>query len=225
MCIIIDVLCVTRGGWKGMDVTTRSTSNAYRLAYEKIRNQIFSGELLGGSKLIEERLAENIGVSRTPVREAIRRLEQEGLIKNKRVYKPTKEDLMHFSELRTLIESHSAKKAAESMSKEKLGLLRQAIKASKKGTLEEIVSANKTFHDLIVSECNNPVIIEEVQRMDAIFYLFSRTLIKNKRPLLFEEHEEIYQAIAGKNANLAEQLMRNHLQNDLKYMLRYTSHF
>ena len=174
---------------------------------------------------VEERLAEKIGVSRTPIREAIRHLEQEGLIKNKRVYKPTKEDLIYSSELITLIESHAAKKAAENMSREKLSQLKHAMKESRKGTVDEIVSANKKFHNLIISECNNPVMMEELQKMHAIFYLFSRTLITNKRPLLYEEHEEIYEAIASRNGELASDLMRKHLEVDLKYMLRYANNF
>ncbi|PYF04230.1 GntR family transcriptional regulator [Ureibacillus chungkukjangi] len=208
-----------------MQVVNPSTTNAYRLAYESIRNLILSGELIGGIKLVEERLAEKIGVSRTPIREAIRHLEQEGLIKNKRVYKPTKEDLIYSSELITLIESHAAKKAAENMTKEKLSQLKQILKESKNGSIDEIVSANKKFHDLILAECNNPVMLEEIQKLNTVFYLYRRLLIKNKRPLLYEEHEEIYQAIASKNGESASELMRKHLEMDLKYMLRYSSIF
>ena len=208
-----------------MQAVNPGTSNAYRLAYESIRNLILSGELIGGIKLVEERLAEKIGVSRTPIREAIRHLEQEGLIRNKRVYKPTKEDLIYSSEFITLIESHAAKMAAQNMSKEKLSQLKQVLKESKKGTIDEIVSANKKFHELIYAECNNPVMIAEIQKMNAVFLLSRRSLIKNKRPLLYEEHEEIYRAIASKDGELASELMRKHLESDLKYMLRYLSIF
>ena len=208
-----------------MQAVNPGTSNAYRLAYESIRNLILSGELIGGIKLVEERLAEKIGVSRTPIREAIRHLEQEGLIRNKRVYKPTKEDLIYSSEFITLIESHAAKMAAKNMSKEKLSQLKQVLKESKKGTIDEIVSANKKFHELIYMECNNPVMIAEIQKMNAVFLLSRRSLIKNKRPLLYEEHEEIYRAIASKDGELASELMRKHLESDLKYMLRYLSIF
>ena len=206
-----------------MQIANPGTSNAYRLAYQSIRNLILSGELIGGIKLVEERLAEKIGVSRTPIREAIRHLEQEGLIRNKRVYKPTKEDLIYSSEFITLIECHGAKMAAQNMTKEKLSQLRQVLKDSKKGTVDEIVSANKKFHQLIIAECNNPVMITELEKMNAVFYLSRRSLVKNKRPLLYEEHEEIFRAIAAKNGELASELMRKHLEMDLKYMLRYSN--
>ncbi|HWK21675.1 MAG TPA: GntR family transcriptional regulator [Ureibacillus sp.] len=208
-----------------MQVANPNTVNAYRLAYESIRNLILSGELVGGIKLVEERLAEKIGVSRTPIREAIRHLEQEGLIKNKRVYKPEKKDLIYSSEVITLMESHAAKMAAQNMTKEKLNLLKQTLKESKKGTVDEIVSANKKFHDLIIAECNNPIMVAEIDKLNAVFYLARRSLIKNKRPLLYEEHEEIYGVIASKNGELASDLMRKHLESDLKYMLRYLSIF
>ncbi|MDN4493206.1 GntR family transcriptional regulator [Ureibacillus aquaedulcis] len=207
-----------------MQVANPGTSNAYRFAYESIRNLIISGELMGGIKIVEERLAEKIGVSRTPIREAIRHLEQEGLIKNRRVYKPTKEDLIYSSEFITLIESYAAKNAAQYMSKEKLSQLKQAMKESRKGTVEEIVSANKKFHDLIISESCNPVMIAEIQKKNAILYLYRHSLIKNMRPLLYEELEEIYNAIASRNGELASELMRKHLEVDLKYMLRYSNY-
>lgn len=207
-----------------MQVENSGTSNAYRFAYESIRNLIISGELTAGIKLVEERLAEKIGVSRTPIREAIRHLEQEGLIKNRRVYKPTKDDLIYASEFITLIESYAAKLAAQQMSKEKLSQLKQAMKESKQGTIDEIVSANKKFHDLIVSECCNPVMIAEIQKKNAILYLYRHSLVKNMRPLMYDEHEEIYKAIASKNSELASKLMKKHLEVDLEYMLRYSSY-
>lgn len=221
MCIIDNVLCDTGG--KIMQVA--NASNAYRLAYETIRTQIVTGELTGGTKLIEERLAEKIGVSRTPVREAIRRLEQEGLIQEKRVYKPTIADIIHSSEFRTLIECYAIKKAANNMSEENLRHLKQAVLDSKTGSVEEIVSANNRFHSLIIAESNNPIMIQEAKKMDAIFYLFSRTLIINKRPLLYEEHVQIYKAIEMRKPELASRLMKEHIECDLQFMLRYNGKY
>lgn len=196
-----------------------TASNAYRLAYETIRNQIISGELMGGTKLVEERLAENIGVSRTPIREAIRHLEQEGFIRNKRVYQPTKEDLIHTFELRILIECHAVKLAAEFMSEEKLKELKQAVIDSKTKNIEQIVNANKRFHSLIISESNNPLIIETANKMNSLIHMFSLKLIQNNRPFLYEEHEGIYKAIQQRHVQVAVELMEQHLKYDLNFML------
>ncbi|MEW9503337.1 GntR family transcriptional regulator, partial [Jeotgalibacillus marinus] len=104
-----------------------SSQSAYVIAYVAIRDKILSGELEGGTKLVEERLAEEIGVSRTPVREAIRRLEQEGLIKKKRVANPTESDLRHLFQVRIILEGQAARTAATYMSEEDLALLSECI--------------------------------------------------------------------------------------------------
>lgn len=207
----------------GKEMKNENTSNAYRIAYETIRSQIFNGELSGGTKLVEERLAEKIGVSRTPIREAIRRLEQEGLIKNKTVFKPTMTDLIHTVEVRKLFECYAVEQAAKNMSKGKLKKLKQAISDSQDCSIEENVNANKRFHDIILSECDNPIMIDMAQKTSATITLFIRTLIKHKRPFLHEEHEQIYEAIASKDASLAVDLMSKHLEKDLKFMLTVKS--
>lgn len=202
-----------------------SNSNAQLLAYRTIRDQIISGVLAGETKLIEERLAEEIGVSRTPIREAIRRLEQEGLIKNKRVYKPSKLDLMHIFEMRTLIECYAAEKAAANMIEENLIKLKQAVRDARNGGVNETVAANKKFHDLIVQESYNPIMIAEVDKMKSIIHIFSRAVVINKRPLLIDEHEEICHAIAAHNGKLASELMRKHLEADLQFTLNIQNDF
>lgn len=201
------------------------SSNAYQLAYETIRNNILNGTLKGGTKLVEEKLASQISVSRTPIREAIRRLEQEGLIREKRVYKPSKSDLLHIFELRMLIDCYAAKVSARSMTKEKLTLLEQAVYDSQTNDYEENVSANIKFHNLIIKECNNPIIYANSEKLNAIIHLFFQTLMKLKRPFIFEEHKEIFNAIAGRNEHLAESLMEKHIKEDLNYILRLKGDF
>lgn len=193
--------------------------NAQLKAYEMIRDQILDGTYPGGMKLIETRLAEEIGVSRTPIREAIRRLEQEGLIKRKKVYKPTESDLRHLFQMRILIECHAAKMAASYMVEEDIAKLQSSIETARSGTSDEIVQANKKFHDLIVRECRNPIMIDTVDKMQSIIYLFSRAVVFNKRPFLIDEHELICEAIANRNAEKASVLMKNHLEADLEFSL------
>lgn len=193
--------------------------NAQLLAYETIRDQILSGSLPGGTKLVEERLAEEIGVSRTPIREAIRRLEQEGLIKKKRVFKPSRIDLIHLFEMRTLIECFAVKKAAKYMTDEELILVKQYIDLARNSSGQEVINANKAFHDAIVKQSRNPIMIAEVDKMKSIIYMFSRAVVFNKRPLLINEHEEIYEAIMARNGELASELMSKHLDADLQFTL------
>lgn len=193
--------------------------NAQTVAYEKLRDQILSGKLEGGTKLVEDRLAEDIGVSRTPIREAIRRLEQEGLIINRRVYQPNSMNYIHLFEMRILIECFAVKKATKYMTEEELVLLRNTINLARSSSGEEVIEANKTFHDMIVRQSRNTVMIETVEKMRSIIYLFSKAVVFNKRPMLIDEHEGIYRAIAARNGELASNLMENHLKADLQFTL------
>ncbi|WP_449443320.1 GntR family transcriptional regulator, partial [Ureibacillus acetophenoni] len=74
--------------------------HAYTYAYETLRDQIFNGDIEPQTKLTEEMLAERLGISRTPIRSAIAKLEQEGIIRNKRVYIPTATDMHHIFQVR-----------------------------------------------------------------------------------------------------------------------------
>src|SRR5690242_20650899 len=85
---------------------------AYHQSYEIIRDKILNGELPGGTKIVEEKIAADLGVSRTPIRESIRKLEHEGLVVNKRVVKPSEKDLRNMFQVRILLEGYSAKCAA-----------------------------------------------------------------------------------------------------------------
>ncbi len=192
---------------------------AQRQAYEIIRDHILDGTYPGGMKLVEERMAEEIGVSRTPIREAIRRLEQEGLIKRKKVIQPTETDLRHLFQMRILIECHAAKMAASYMIEEDLGELHSCVEKARSGSPDETVQANKRFHDLIVRECRNPIMIDTVDKMQSVIYLFSRAVVLHKRPFLIDEHEGIWQAISNREPEQASELMRTHLESDLEFTL------
>ena len=80
--------------------------------YEILRDKILNGELPSGMKIVEEKLAAELGVSRTPIRDSIRKLEHEGLVVQKRVVKPTEKDLRNMFSVRILLEGYSARCAA-----------------------------------------------------------------------------------------------------------------
>lgn len=198
------------------DFTSR---NAQLLAYEKIRENILNGTYPGGMKVVEVQLAEEIGVSRTPVREAIRRLEQEGLIKRKKVIKPDRTDLLHLFEMRMLIECHAVKMAALHMSDRQLAKLHACLSTVKSGDTDTAIDANKRFHDIIMQECKNPIMIHTVNKMQAVIYLCSTTVVRHARPNLNEEHAAIYEAIAQRDPDSAAALMETHLKANLAFTL------
>ncbi|MEK9197164.1 MULTISPECIES: GntR family transcriptional regulator [Bacillales] len=202
-------------------VSDKKSAQIY--AYEYIRDRMLDGTYKGGMKVVEERLADEIGVSRTPIREAIRRLEQEGLIKDKHIYDPTVQDLINIYEMRILVESFAAQKAAKHMTPETLKELKNTLKESRKAQSKNIYAANQRFHDLIAGECRNPKMIEILEKVRTVFYLFSLKLDIYKRPQLLDEHEEIYKAIEERNEELAGELMANHLRNDRDFTLEELS--
>jgi len=197
--------------------------NAQKLAYDYIRERMLDGTYKGGMKLVEERLAGEIGVSRTPIREAIKRLEQEGLIKNKQIYNPTAQDLIYIYELRIVLESFAAKRAAKNMTAETIIELENSIKNSRnllmQGHTKNLYNETHYFHELIINECQNPIMIERLENARTIFYLFSLRFDIYNRPHLIDEHEEIYKAIKDKNEQLAGELMAKHLYKDMNFTL------
>ncbi|MDR4945322.1 GntR family transcriptional regulator [Neobacillus cucumis] len=192
---------------------------AFHQSYEIIRDKILNGELPGGTKIVEEKVAAELGVSRTPIRESIRKLEQEGLIVNKRVVKPTEKDLRNMFQVRILLEGFSAKCAASYLKEDELESLYNCVEIGRKGTVEEIMRANERFHEIIVNASNNPVMIDIIDRMQSTIYLFRKTVVFYNRPHLIDEHEEIYKAIKARDGDKAEKLMKNHLQADLDFCL------
>lgn len=192
---------------------------AARQSYEIIRDRILNGELSAGTKIVEEKIAAELGVSRTPVRESIRKLEYEGLIVNKKVVKPTEKDLRNMFQVRILLEGYSAQCAASYLNENELDSLYECVKMGRTGTIEEIMIANERFHEIIVNASNNPVMIDIIDRMQSTIYLFRKTVVFYQRPHLIDEHEQIYQAIKDRNGQKAELLMKNHLEADLNFCL------
>ncbi|RHW33222.1 GntR family transcriptional regulator [Lysinibacillus yapensis] len=191
----------------------------YTYAYEQIRDQILSGKIDPNTKLTEEKLAEHLGISRTPVRSAIAKLEQEGLIKNKRIFIPTQTDIRHIFQVRMLLEGFAARYCADYISEDGIARLKECVKIGHTGTTEDIMEANFLFHQIIVEETKNLEIVHIIDRMQSIIYLLRKTVVLQKRPHLIEEHAAILEAIVSHDGNLAEKLMIEHLQKDVEFSI------
>ena len=108
-----------------MTQNNKNSRSAYHQAYEVIRDRILNGDIPGGTKVVEEKLAVELGFSRTPIRDSLRQLGHEGLIVNKKVVQPTEKDLRNLFQVRILLEGSSAKSAATYLSEEDLNSLSQ----------------------------------------------------------------------------------------------------
>jgi DNA-binding GntR family transcriptional regulator len=202
---------------------SNSSRPAYLHCYEILRDKILTGELPGGTKVVEEKIAAVLGVSRTPIRESIRKLENEGLIVNKKVVKPTEKDLRNMFSVRILLEGYSARCAATFLNEKEIEKLYEYVEIGRNGNKEEIMTANEKFHNDIVKASNNPVMIDIIDRMQAIIYLFRKIVVIYNRPHLIDEHEEIYESIKARDGEKAEILMKKHLETDLNFYLHVMS--
>ncbi len=197
--------------------------------FEKLENDIIQGVYPRGEILTELKLVDQLGVSRTPIRDALRRLEQERLIedtgKGSRVVGITEEDLEDIMNIRQRIEGLAAYYAVKNMTPEGLAELTHIVDLQDfyydKGDAEQLRQVDEQFHDLICYLSKRTVI------MDTLIPLHRKT--RRYRRISMEdwsrtvntrkEHKAIFDAMASGDADLAESLMAKHIENAKKHML------
>jgi DNA-binding GntR family transcriptional regulator len=192
--------------------------------YEELKNAIVDLRLAPGDPLREATLAERLGVSKTPIREALTRLEQEGLVettsfKGAVVTGYSRQDLLEIYELRELLEDAAVRAAAESMTDEDREHLdrisresRQLQRGDKTAKLSALIS---DFDALLFDQVRNHrirVLIENLRaHLTRIGHLTAE--IPGRIDASVDEHEKIVEAIAARDPQLAEQRMREHIRS------------
>lgn len=190
--------------------------------YQKIRNDIISGALKKDEKITEAKLAKKYEVSRTPIREALKQLELEYFIKNSYIFIPTTEEYRQIFEMRILLETHALKKAAIVYTDDDLEELKSYTEIDMNQEHEnKIIATNDKFHQKIIAATRNQFILDTYQKYKSFIYLFSQTVIYQRRSGLIEEHREIVDALFDRNIDLAVSLLETHLKNDLEFSLYY----
>lgn len=191
---------------------------------EALREAIVSGILKPGERLMEIQLAEELGVSRTPIREAIRRLELEGFLvmvprRGTYVADLSIKDINEVFEIRTALDVLAAGLAAERITEEELEdmerLLVQIGEFIEAGDAERIVEADGQFHDILYQASRNDRLVGIISNLREQFTRFRSISmaypgrIKNT----LDEHRRLVEAIAQRNPELAQQCAREHMEN------------
>ena len=183
------------------------------VVFNTLRQAILKGELAPGERLMEIQLAEKLGVSRTPIREAIRKLELEGLV----LMIPRKgADVL---EVRRSLEELAIELACERMTEEDFKELDLAQNAFKKavagGTAMEIAETDEAYHDIIYNSTGNTRLVQILNNLREQMYRYRLEYIKDeeKRQILLAEHRKIYRALCSRHVEEAKQAMREHIDN------------
>lgn len=200
------------------------------VVFETLREAIINGVLKPGERLMEVQLAEELGVSRTPVREAIRKLELENfvvMIPHKGAYVAgiSLKDIADVFEIRAALEGLAAAAAAERITDEELEELERILvrKAEiiEANDLEKLVEVDTQFHELLYKASRNDRLVQIINNLHEQIQRFRSTTLAypGRMREALEEHKKIVEAISERNAALAQQLAQEHIENAENSML------
>lgn len=204
------------------------------IVYESLREAIFQGRLRPGERLVEVQLAEELGVSRTPVREAIRKLELEGLLvmayrRGVYVADVKVKDIIDIFEIRTALEGLATGLTAERITVEELKELEITLHqqpADYDRDLVYMVHIDTRFHDLIYKASRNQRLKQIITLLQAQIQHFRTTSLAQpgRARIAIEEHKKILEAISERNVVLAQELAQKHVENAEEALLNTLRH-
>lgn len=204
------------------ETVARSTDDVYA----RLRSAIVEGDLRPNERMIETELADQLGVSRTPIREALQRLAADGLISGRArgwvVHEHTSEEIRQIYEARMALEGYSAFLAADRASDQQLVEIErihsESISRAKKGHLREaLVTLNEQFHSAVFDASANPRITELIAK-NRDFYFNHRiasTYTEDEMEASLTSQGAIVEALIRRNARSAELAARKHVEQAL----------
>lgn len=200
-------------------------SRASEQAYTKIRAHLLSGELKPNEQLTEDQLAQITGVSRTPVREAVRRLEGELLLvrsDTKRLFVAdwSRDDIEEMFTLRQMLECHAAERAAQRLSREQIAQL-EALNRAIKHAIEQpspdvarFLEANRSFHEVIIDAAHSPRLGQLLAKLveAPVVLRTARTYSIDDLYQSARDHDELIAAFTTRDPEWARAVMGSHLR-------------
>ena len=197
------------------------------VVFNTLREAILRGELKPGERLMEIQLANKLGVSRTPIREAIRKLELEGLVlmiprKGAEVAQITEKSLRDVLEVRRALENLAVKLACLRMSPQTLADLKAAARAFEEilggEDVTAVAEADVAFHDVIYMATDNQRLISLLNNLREQMYRYRVEYLKKKEchKQLLWEHQEIIRAIEAGEIDVATKITEQHIDNQVE---------
>lgn len=201
------------------------------VVFNTLRKAILTGELKPGERLMEIHLANKLGVSRTPIREAIRKLELEGLVlmiprRGAEVAQITEKSLKDVLEVRRALDALCAELACDRISEEETEKLRLACDRFEHtvstADVATIAAADVAFHDIIVQATGNERLIQLINNLSEQMYRYRFEYIKDesRHDNLVHEHRMIYESIIRRDKVKAAEAARIHIDNQEKSVIR-----
>lgn len=203
------------------------------IVFRNLRTAILRGDFQPGERLMENQLADKMGVSRTPIREAIRKLELEGLVvmvprKGAEVANITEKDIRDVLEVRATLEGLAIKLACENMQTDDIRHLTQVndefIKAVKAKKADDVIERDIAFHDVIFEASGNEKLIQILNNLREQIYRYRTEYIYHiaDHNQLVKEHLQIVEALKNKKPELATDLAIAHVQAQQKSVIEHT---
>lgn len=201
------------------------------VVFNTLRQAILKGELKPGERLMEIALAERLGVSRTPIREAMRKLELEGLVvmiprRGAQVANITEKDLNDVLEVRIALENMAIEKACTHMTEEEMSRLWIAAKTFERtaaeGNLVKMAEADVVFHEIIYQASDNKRLLQVLNNLREQIYRYRVEYLKEEetRNLLVKEHEALTNAIKARDVKQAQEIAFQHIENQRKGIIK-----
>jgi DNA-binding GntR family transcriptional regulator len=190
--------------------------------FENLKGAIIRGDMPPGNRLVESRIADALGISRTPVREAIHKLEREGLLRKLPqggffVVGLTREDIEETFGIRSVLESYAARLAAIKHRQEELRPLEEKVDEFQtcldRGKMDRLPKINTEFHDLLYALCRSPKLIKMINNLREQIYRFRKIILKMEEMAKTsnDDHKEMLKAMKKRDADRVEALVRAHI--------------
>ncbi|WP_061960604.1 GntR family transcriptional regulator [Demequina flava] len=208
--------------------TTRTV--AADAVYERVRDAILSGELRPNARLVEEDLAANLGVSRSPVREALMGLTRDGLVVRSRgwaVRDHTPEEILTLLEARTVFETGAAYLGAPRVTGDQLDALRELATQMETGDhdLSTRNRLNRTFHEVVTQTAQNSVLDDVAHRTSFSYWSFGAAAIHPPADaeVVNSQHRDIIAALESRDPNAAQRAVYDHLRRTTEIVSEYVT--